>query len=179
MIGNGNNSINRFGSTVTFDTLNNRVFNDEVFTINKRFSIASGETFFILIDATAFDKNTFVVLPFTIAAYDAGPLTIDTYADVIYTGGTIWPSKSRKIFDPQTTGKVFAVSKPTISDPGTKLDAEYSVFSNGVPSSRKIAGRTKEDLILWVEPLRVFGLEITNTTSTVGMGEFSWSHFEV
>ncbi|MCK5600656.1 hypothetical protein KAR91_02235 [Candidatus Pacearchaeota archaeon] len=180
MTGNGKTGINDFGSNVTLDTFNNRVFNHEVFGIAKRFSIGASEVIDIIIDSRSFDKETFVLLPFSILGFDAGPLNVDIYTGTVYTDatGVLWPGIDRNLETP-VIPKVFGVYKPTITNVGTKSEAEFLVPSNGTAAVAKIAGSTKEDLLLKLQPGINYMIRITNTTATIGFGSFGVSWFEV
>lgn len=180
MIGAGINSVNAFGTNITLDTFNNRVFNHEVFGISKRLTITSLGVIDLIIDARAFDKNTFVLLPFSILGFDAGPLNIDLFAGTVYTDatGTLIPGADRNL-DGAIVPKVFGVLDPTVTDDGTKFPTEFMVPSNGTAAVSKIAGTTKEDLLLKLIPGVNYMIRITNTTTTTGSGVIGLTWFEV
>ena len=178
MIGNGRAGINQFGVNVILDVFNNRVFNHEIFGISKRFDIAASEVIDIILDTTLFDKDQLVLLPVSVSGFDAGPLNVDLYIGTTYTVGTTWPGTDRNLVDP-VTPKSFGKYKPTITVLGTKSEVEFFVPSNGVAAVAKLAGATKEDLIIKLAPGTTYHFRITNTTASTGQGLFAANWFEV
>jgi len=180
LIGNNGIGTNQFGTNITLDTFNNRVFNHEVFGLSKRFSIASSEVIDIVLDTTLFDKETLVLLPFSITGFDAGPLFADLYVGTTYTGGTNWSGIDRNFCDTVESSEVFAVYKPTITLEGVKQEPEFMIPSNGTPAVATLAGAAKSDLLFKLKPGINYMLRITNTsTSNSGTGLIAMNWFEV
>lgn len=150
-IGNGTPGINQFGSNVTLDTFNNRVFKHEVFAISKRIAIAKNTSIDIVIDPTengTFPQDDFVLLPIFAQATGGGPVNIDIYAGSdTDPDGTLIESVDRNT-DGALTAHTVIRQDPTINDIGTKLPVEFQIPSNGTAAVSEIGGSTKDNFIL-------------------------------
>lgn len=183
MIGNGKNSLNAFGSTITLDTFNNRVFNHEVFSISKRFTIAKTASVIIVIDPLengAFPFATWVSMPISIQGFKAGPVNIDMYVGGDFDpDGTEWGSIDRNNVG-AITPHIVTRFQPTINNMGSKLPVEFQIPSNGTGASSVIGGAIKEDFLLKADPTLRYAFELTNTdtTNTVEC-VFAFNWFEV
>lgn len=185
IIGGNNVGRNSFGSTITFDTLNNRVFNHEVFGITKRFTIAPGEFADILIDPTEngpFPKRTFVVLPAKIKAKGAGPVYIDMYVNPIVTAatGAILVPLDRN-FDSAVTPHTVVRLNPTVTNVGTKAPFEDSIESaNGQGNTADVGGEIKDDFIIVPSKTIKYMIRLSNTdTTSTARCVFALNYYEV
>lgn len=150
-IGAGGTGLNSFGSNITLDTFNNRVFKHEVFAISKRIPVAKSGIARVVIDPTengVFLQDDFVFLPISVQANGGGPVDIDVYAGTDSAAdGTVIESLDRNTDKALTAHTVFRLN-PTINDNGTKLPVEFCIPSNGVSAVSEIGGAVKSDLIL-------------------------------
>lgn len=182
MIGSGRPGFNTFGSHVTLDTFNNRVFNHEVFSVSKRFTLASAGTAVIVIDPTengAFPKDTFVFLPIEIQGNLSGPLFVDFYAGVDSDpDGTLWESTDRNLDNPETAHVVFRLN-PTINSMGVKGAPEFEITSDGMGAAQNIGGSIKEDFIFVPRKDIRYAFEITNNGGSTANVVFGADWFEV
>jgi len=184
MTGNGETGINKFGSTVTLDTFNNRVFNHQVFGLSKRFTIPANGVVDIVIDPTekgTFPKNTFVMLPLSINTSGAGPVEVDIYAGTDSDqDGTLWDSTDRN-FDTPLTAHTTIRFNPTISTIGTKSPTEYCIYSvAGQGNTADVGGSVKTDLITVPRKDIRYTIQLTNTdSSNEARGVFTFDWFEV
>lgn len=182
-IGGGEAGKNSFGSNITLDTFNNRVFKHEVFGVAKRFDIPSSGVVNIVIDPTengTFPKNTFVFLPFKLGAKGGGPIEVDVYFDTDSDAdGTLWEAVDRN-FDGAVTAHTVLRLNPTINSDGLKLPVEYIIESAaGQGNASDIGGEIKQDLLMI--PLKTTRVmtRLTNTDNNAARGSIVIDWFEV
>ncbi len=164
-IGGGKAGLNVFGSNITLDTFNNRVFKHQVFGLSKRFSLAKTTSATVVIDPTEngpYTKNEFVLLPIYIQAANAGPISIDVYIGTDSdSDGTLWLGGDRNFEDPETP-HILARLNPTITSLGTQTPFEFQVPSNGTPAVTTIGGEVQDNLIIIPRKDIRFALVLTN-----------------
>lgn len=174
---------NGFGSNITLDTFNNRVFSHEVFSISKRFTIPASGTINIVIDPTengAYPFGELVVLPIFFQAFKAGPVNIDVYAGTDSDAdGTLCGSTDRNQVDPIVPHLVVRLN-PTINNIGAKQPPEFQIASNGTGASTVIGGSSKEDLIIKGTPAIRQTFQLLNQDNTnIAECVFAFNWFEV
>lgn len=101
----------------------------KLFGVSKRFTVAGAGTARIVLDPSGFDGTALLMFGGLFKGFGAGPLYIDLYEGVGYTGGTdigVIAFNRRCSEDTAMT----ATLNPTITDTGTKLPIEYAVFSD-------------------------------------------------
>jgi len=180
----GNAALNSFGSTITLDTFNNRVFSHEVFGISKRFTIAAGAVMNIVIDPTengTFLKSTFVFLPLSISAHGGGPVNIDIYAGTDSDAdGTEWVATDRNFIGPVTPHTVVR-HNPTINTAGVLSPVEDRIESAaGVGVHADTGGQVKGDFLFVPRSDIRYMVRLTNTDVTnPATGVFAFNYFEV
>ena len=180
----GQVGINSFGSNVTLDTFNNRVFNHEVFGVSKRFDIAANAVMNVIIDPTekgAFPKKTFVFLPIFVFTHGAGPVEIDIYVGTDSDDdGTEWKSIDRYFEDAIVPHTVVRLN-PTINADGIKTEFEDRIeSSSGLGIASDVGGSVKGDfLIIPLKNIKTM-IRLTNTDVTnPARGVFKFNFFEV
>ena len=183
MIGQGDSGLNSFGSRITLDTFNNRVFSHEVFGVSKRFTIPANSGIYVIIDPTAngvFPKNTFVLLPINIKTFGAGPVEINIHISPTYSGGTEWAAIDRNFVEPVTphTKTLIVSSLDTIGAITPFEDIIESAAGQG--NSSDVGGSVKGDLLINADKAKVYAIHIMNTdTSNAVTGRFAYNFFEV
>lgn len=162
-------AINGFGSKVVLDTFNNRVFNHEVFLLSKRITLAGNTTTKFVFDPTengAFPKDTLVILPFLITAFNGGPVNVDIYAGVQSTAtGTVLTAQDLNFMDPVTPHVVIR-QDPTITNDGVKSPIEnvaYSAASHGQQAGTQ--GETGTSLLSKLDPTVRYAVHAINTSA--------------
>lgn len=102
---------------ITFDAIEQKVFEEVVFSIQKRLTIGSSATVNIVFDPTG--CRGFIrympFLPVTFKAYGAGPITVDLYRDPTYSAGTDLEPHNRDFTSSNASKSVWTVGS-TISD---------------------------------------------------------------
>ena len=170
MIGGGNllkTLISFFVDSIkTVSISNHKVFESEVFTLSRRLTIPGSSTVNVVFDLTGATGAFVVNLPLRFKAYGGGPLEIDLYKDVVYTGGTgtVLPTVSRDEVVSPTAGTV-VIEDPTITDPGVVTPLQYVLYSAaGLGVANDIAGLDSSELF-FVNSLNVKRFEIRNTSA--------------
>ena len=167
-VGNGA-GINKYGSTIVLDTFNNRVFNHQVFMISKRLELAGNDSIILIFDPTekgAYLLDTLIQLPFSIKAYNGGPIDIDIYTGVDSANdGDIIESIDKNYID-QISAHCTVRKDPTINNLGVKSPIENIIFSEA--GTNKIAGNldsADENLLTILDPTVRYAVELTNKSS--------------
>jgi hypothetical protein len=182
MIGNGlfGKAISKFKGIVSEELQNSLVFEEIVFGISKRITIpATGTPLDIVFDPTACSCAFVVFLPFSAKAFGAGPIHLDIYTNPTYTGGTPIPVVNRD-FTSSNTSDISWLLSPAVTDPGTKLPAEFIILSDGIPATATIGGESKEDLVFNIDFTKEYLLRFENqeaSPTTGGLLAATW--FEI
>jgi hypothetical protein len=177
MIGNGQTGASRIGAIASERIENNLIFTNEcVFSISKRFLIGASGTVDIVIDPTAVSSDFLVFLPVSLKAFLAGPITVDFYFGVdAGNDGTLWDTINRN--NPSLkTSELVARLNPTINDIGTKLPAEFEIFSDGTPATTVLGGEVTEDLVFNARKDGKYMFRLINTEASQAraLAVFNW-----
>jgi len=184
-IGNGNIFSKSFlpdiGDMAWIDFANKKVFSKECYAICKRFLIGASATVDIVMDPTGCTKYHIIMLPFLFSAYGAGPIFIDVYSGPTVTPvtGTIWDDQERYHGAGNPPELIFTLN-PTITDPGTKMPPEFSIFSNGTAAIATTGGQATENLIckLNVSAKYLFRLINQEGNQAYAHAGFNWLEFD-
>lgn len=177
----GYSAVSRWGSIVSVDIGDEKVFSNVCFSWSKRFNIGSSATVDIVINPQNIDTDKYlIVFPATFSAFGAGPIFIDMYFATTYTGGTKWEGSNR-LNTSNTIPKTEIYLSPTIISPGIKLPPEFMISSNsGGPAGLvKVGGQTKDSLIFVGRKDGNYMFRCINQESAVAKCSFAITIFEI
>lgn len=180
--GNGGDigsTVSPFGATISLAIENSKIFDDIVFSIAKRFTIGASATVDIVINPQSCNCAFLVFLPVALKAFGAGPINVDFYFGVNSDeDGTLWPPVNR-LNTSIITSDLTARLNPTINDPGTKLDPEFVIYSDGSPAVATLGGESKGDLVFVARQDGKYMFRLTNTEAAIAQAHASFNWFEV
>lgn len=180
--GNGN----PFGAAYTADAVNVRaeanfkVFQDQVFSVSKRFPLVKSGVANVIFDPTAY-SGIISFLPISLMASLGGPIYVDLYVGTVVTPatGTILDSINRN-FNSIVTADSVMILNPTITNDGTKAPSEFMIPSNGTAAITKAGGQAREDLIININTATKYMFRFTNIdTVTDSIIQLSATWFEL
>lgn len=156
-----------FGSAYLADAVNvraeanKRVFDDQVFSLSKRFTVVSSGVVDIVFDPLA-HTGLITFLPVAFISGVGGPILIDLYLGTdAEDDGTSLSCINRNNASAVVCDMVVRLN-PTVNTPGT-LGPEFLLPSDGQGATSKAGGEVREDLVFNVNTAIKYMFRLTNT----------------
>lgn len=149
-----------------------------VFGISTRLVVPASGISYLLIDPTAFTGVSFILLPPLFKAYGGGPIFIDLYTNPTYSGGTTIDSINFN-FNSANVSEAIVKLDPVITDLGSKLPNEYSIFSVGLPATAKTGGEAGLNLAFTLNTDDTYLYRLTNQENSAADASVVTDWYEI
>lgn len=156
------NSYTRFGAITSASIDDVRMFDEILFSISRRFSVAASNGTYDIVIETTTEKPNLVFLPLAFSGIGDGPVNIDVYMAPTYSGGTSIPPLNRDNESSKTADVVVKMA-PTVTDTGTLIPIQFQINCSATGAAASIGGSVKEDLKFNAKKNTVYLIRATNT----------------
>lgn len=175
----GNSSpISPFGAIPSVSLANQKVTEGVAFSLRKRFSVLTGATLNIVLDAAAFTRKNLVLLPISFTGF-GGPWDINIYDGITDNDdGTPLHPFNRNFIAGGTSQVVFR-QNPTGINKGAIVPIELFVPSNGTPAVSSSGSETGDPLVSVLDQSKKVLIECINNDSATSILNIKADFFEV